>query len=251
MKLISLIISVAVCYSFTACLARENYSLWPRRPAELEQAQRLHYDKKDDEALRVLAPFIRKRGLAGHEARQLMGSINMRRYLSTKHPRMRIHTVRRGENLDRIATNYKSSTELITYVNRLLDPSDLKAGQEVYVVPADLRAELRLVDHEVSLWDGNILVASYDIQCSPELLKGENEEATLVERTGELNGRRVPRVSVFFASANRILRLSNGLVFTGVGNSVPSGTYVQLQPKDLNELSMLLSKGARFTIVKK
>lgn len=251
MKLTSLIISVAVCYSFSACFARENFSPWPRRPAELEQARRLHYDRKDDEALRVLAPFIRKRGSAGHEARQLTGTINMRRYLSTKHPRMRIHTVRRGENLDRIASDYKSSTDLITYVNRLLNPSDLKAGQELYVVPADLRAELRLVDHEVSLWDGNTLVASYDIQCSPELLKGENEEATLAERTGELNGRRIPRVSAFFAGANRILRLSDGLVLTGVGQSVPSGTYVQLKPKDLNEFSMLLRKGAQFSVIRK
>ncbi len=251
MRLTSLIISVAVSCSITVGMAQENYSLWPRRPAELERAQRLHREGKDTEALQLLTPFIHKRGLAGHEARQLAGSINMRRYLSVRHPRMHIHTVRRGETLDRIANTYKSSAELITYINRLLNPSELRAGQELYIVPTDLRVELRLDEHEITLWDGRTLVAAYDIQYPPELQEGNNEGATLVERTGELNGTRVARSSALFAAANRKLRLSNGIIFTSAEQAALRGSCVRLHPKDLNELSMLLGKGAQFAIVRK
>ncbi len=249
MRLTFSIISVAVFCSIA--MAQENFSLWPRRPAELEQAQRLHRGGKDAQVLKLLSPFLHKRSLAGHEARRLTGAINMRRYLSVRHPRMHIHTVRRGETLDRIAGACKSSAELIAYVNRMLNPSDLKVGQELYIVPSDLRAELRPKELEISLWDGSSFVAAYDIQCPPELQEGPNEDTSLAERTGELNGSRLPRASAFFPSANRKLYLSNGIILSSSGQPSPHGSCIRLAPKDLNELSLLLGKGARFTIVRK
>ena len=143
MRLISLILSVtAFCNAWAS--GQENYSLWPRRPAELEQAQALIRKHDYDQAIRLLTPFLYKNSLSGHEARQLVSDIRVRDYLSPKHPRIRIHTVRRGENVERIATAYKSAGDLIILINAMLDPSDLKVGQRLLVAPMDLSAELNL-----------------------------------------------------------------------------------------------------------
>lgn len=250
MKLISLILSVAVCCDAVA-QGQDNYSLWPRRPAELEQAQRLIRERQGDEALALLSPFVHKRGLAGHESRHLVGSIRTPRYLSAQHPRIRRHTVRRGENIEKIANAYGSSSDLLIFINGMINPSNLRAGQHLYVVPQDLRAELNVEDREITVWDGKQLVACYDVTPEQQLTKGENEETQLREREGELNGARIPRSSSIFVSSNRILRLANGIILMNPGQSASGGPHVRMNAKELNELSLLLRNGSRFSIVRK
>lgn len=253
MRLISLILSVTVCCSYAVAQAQENYSLWPRRPAELEQARHLFAQQQDAQVVTLLLPFIHKHGLAGHEARSLVGQIRVRQYLSVNNPYIYCHTVRRGDNLDRIATAYHSSPELIMLINMLSRPSELKVGQTLYVVPANMRLELHVIDREITLWNGRTLVASYGVYVSPELTgPGQNEEATLTDRTGEINGTRVPRVSALFASSDRMLTFSNGLVLINKEQRPPRSAkaYVQMQRHDLNELSLLIRGGARLSVVR-
>lgn len=245
-----LILSAAACFSALAS-AQENYSLWPRRPAELEQAQRLIREHSYEEALSLLAPFVHKTGLAGHESRQLAGAIRVRRYLSAENPKIRLHTVKRGENVERIAVAYKSSADLIVLINAMMEPSNLKVGQKLRVIPQDLRAELHPASHELSVWDGRTLVAAYDVEPSQDLLPAEgagNEETRVKDRDGELNGARVPRSSALFISSNRTLKLANGTALVGAESSTRSKA-VRMQQRDLNELSLLLGSGARVSVV--
>lgn len=253
MKLTSSILSVTACCSVIwVAHAQENYSLWPRRPVELEQARRLYVHGKDDaQALTLLGPFINKRGLAGREARRLVGLIRIRQYLSTSNPHMLSHIVKRGENLERIATTYNSTAELLALINLMTNPSDLKAGQRVNVAPADLRLELHVGGRELTLWDGRTLVAAYDVQPSVDLKGEENEETKLSDRDGEINGAHVPRASALFASSDRMLTFANGLVLINDTRRAPKKAYVQMQRKDLNELSLLVRGGARLSVVRK
>lgn len=250
MKSTSLILSAAVFCS-TLATAQENYSLWPRRPAELEQAQRLIRQQEYDQALELLTPFLHKSGLTGHESRHLAASIRTRRYLSERHPRAHTHTVRRGENIERIASANKSSRDLLILINNMIDPSDLKVGQKLLIIPQDLRAELQLAEREISVWDGQTLVAVYDVTPSQELLAAGtgNEETQLRDREGETNGARVPRSSALFPACDRRLKLANGISLTGAEGS-PKGMSVQLRQRELNELSLLLGAGARVSIVR-
>ena len=245
MRLIFSILSVAVCCNLSVT-AQDNYSLWPRRPAELEQAQRLINNHQYDQALSLLSPFVNKRSLAGHEARHIVSEILKRRYLSARHPH-----VRRGENIEKIAASYGSSSDFLILINGMLNPSNLRVGQHIYVAPLNLRAELDIEEREITTWDGNRLVACYDVIPEQNLNQGENEETQVKEREGELNGARIPRSSSIFASSNRILRLANGIVFMNPSQSIQGGSHVQMKPKDLNELSLLLRNGARVSIVRK
>lgn len=247
MKLTSLIISAAGFFSALAG-AQENYSLWPRRPAELEQAQRHIRRGEYDQALELLAPFIHKSGLTGHESRRLTGAISTRRYLSEKHPRVHTYTVRRGDNIERIATANKTSRDLLILINGMVDPSALKVGQKLLVIPQDLRAELQLAERELSVWDGQTLVAVYDMTPAQELLtEGANEETQLRDREGHVNGASVPRASALFPASDRTLRLANGITITGNANA--KGKCVHIKQRELNELSLLLGAGARISIV--
>lgn len=252
MKLTSLILSATACCSaIFAVQAQENYSLWPRRPIELEQAQRLYTQGKDDEqVLSLLSPFVNRRGLAGREARHLVGLIRTRQYLSASNPHLRAHTVRRGENVERIAVAYNSTAELIILINLMTNPSDLKVGQRVNVAPADLRLELHVEELELTLWDGRTLVAAYDVRPSADLKDGKNEETSLSDRRGEINGAHVPRASALFASSDRMLTFANGIQFLNDTHRAPKKAYVQMQRKDLNELSLLVRGGARLSVVR-
>ena len=55
--------------------AADNFSLWPRRPDELEQARRLMQEQKGGEAVLLLQPFVTDDGIAGREARQICGRV--------------------------------------------------------------------------------------------------------------------------------------------------------------------------------
>ena len=250
MKSTSLILSATAFFN-TLAFAQDNYSLWPRRPAELEQAQRLIRQQEYEQALELLAPFVHKSGLTGHESRHLIGAIRTRRYLSSQHPRAHTHIVRRGENIERIANANKTSRDLLILINSMVDPSDLKVGQKLLIIPQDLRAEIQLEDREITVWDGQTLVAVYDITPSQELLQpgAGNEETQLRDREGEANGARVPRSSALFPSSDRLLKLANGAIITGV-EGTQKGKSVYMKQRELNELSLLLKTGARISIVR-
>ncbi len=247
MKLIFSILSVAVCCNISLAETQDNYSLWPRRPDELQQARRLINEGSSDAALDLLRPFINKRGLAGREARRLVGAVRTRLYLTPRHPRTRIHTVRRGENIERIATAYHSSAEFIMLLNGLLNPSNLSIGQHLRVAPADLRAEIHLTEREITLWDGRSLVAVYDIVPSHFDASAGNAETSVQSIEGELRGTRIPRSSALFACSNKVLHLVNGILLRS--SSFSSTPSIEMQARDLNELSLLLGKGCRVSIV--
>ena len=248
-KSTSLILSAAAFCS-TLAAGQENYSLWPRRPAELEQAQRLIRNQEYEEALKLLTPFVHKTGLAGHESRHLVGAVRVRDYLSPKHPKIRTHTVRRGENIERIATANKSSRDLIILINGMMDPSSLRVGQRLLVAPMDLRAELHISSREITVWDASTLVAAYDIIPSQDLLPGGNTETQLKDREGEVNGGRIPKSSALFTSSNRLLKLADGTNISGADGAAAKQKTVQMKQRDLNELSLLLGIGGRVSIVR-
>ena len=249
MTLTSLILNVAVLSSLSLCAvaSEANYSLWPRRPAELEQARNLVREQKLDEAVELLRPFVSESGIAGREARQISGSINVRRYLSRRHPGATVHAVRRGENLARIAASAKCPVDVIMLLNGLVVPSDLKAGQQLVVVPMNLRVELRPLQREITVWDGKEFVVAYNSSSVEHLSLGENVETTVQHRDGYVNGAQVSRRSTQFLISDRALVLANGVhIVSSQRGGVPA---VLMDARDLNELTLLMGVGGRVSIV--
>lgn len=238
------ILSAAVCFNLlvSSAFAAENYSLWPRRPAELEQARRLVREQKGAEAVHLLQPFIHDNGIAGREARQITGSVNVQRYLSRRHPDARVYTVKPGDNVFKIATAEKCPFELIMLLNGIVEPSGLRVGQKLVLVPMNCRAEINLSQREFSVWDGDTLVADYKMLTVPEKIS-ETGMHKVVSRDGYIEGTRIPARSLQMAAATRVLLLDNGM-----SCSVDEKASFRLSAGDINELALLLAPSAEIMI---
>ncbi len=248
MKSTSLIfVAAGFCSLLSPLSAADNYSLWPRRPAELEQARRLAREQKVEEAIALLAPFVGERGIAGREARQITGSMNVHRYLSRFHPHAQVRKVGRGDTLERIAVASKCPSDLIMLLNGMVEPSALKVGQKLVTVDMLLRVEIHLEQREISVWDGEQLVADYDILSTEGVSGSSCEETTLTSRDGCIRGKAVSRRSAYYPSSDRSLALGNGVLLIGEQQE-QQGKLLRMQQRDLSELAMLLGVGARVTL---
>lgn len=251
MKLISSIFVVAGLFSQSLpLLAADNYSLWPRRPDELEQARQLMSEQKGGEAVLLLQPYVADEGIAGREARQICGRVNVPRYLSRMHPGAVAYTVRKGDNMARIAATQKCPQDVIMMLNGIVQPSALQVGQKLVVVPMRLRMEIRPLQREVSVWDGDQLVADYPLQGMDEIPVERRKTAAVkvTAREGYLNGMAVPQRSPQFPASERVLVLSNGMSLVG-GSNGHSGTLLRMEQKDLNELAMMLDCGNEVKVI--
>lgn len=246
MKSISLILSAAGFCSalvFAEAATVVNYSLWPRRPAELEQARALVAEQKGAEAAHLLQPFLKDSGIAGREARQIVGQINTPRYLTREHPGAFVYTVQRGDTVQKIARQQGCPAALIMLLNGLTEPAGLRIGQKLLLARVTCRLEIRLKHREICVWDGDTLVADYSlIAVALGGKSGEETETKLAAIEGELEGMRVPENSVQFPSSDRRLRLENGVhILPEQGGAAEP--CLRMQQRELNELSLLLTLG--------
>ena len=252
MKLIYLIFAVAALFSVQyTTQGSENFSLWPRRPEALEQARQLMQENKGGEAVLLLQPYVTDDGIAGHEARQICARVNVPRYLSRLHPGAVVYTVRKGDNMARIAATQKCPQDVIMLLNGIVEPSSLQIGQKLVVVPMRLRLEIRPWQREISVWDNDQFVAAYSI-AKVEGITGKKEggveQVSINSREGYLDNQPVPAKSPGYPASEKVLILSNGMVLTA-GTHGGGTCRLWVEQKDLNELSMLLNCGNEVRIV--
>lgn len=240
MKQIFLIFAVAGCCNFLSpSYAQENFSLWPRRPAELEQARQLLSQGKQGEAVRLLQPFVHDAGVTGRESRQIAAKVNVPRYLSRMHPAAKVHTVKRGETLPKIAAVTKCPVDMLMLLNGLIEPSSLKVGQSLVYVDMQLRMEIYPSMDEVCVWDGEALVASYRVLGVKGSVDGSSgRETRIAAREAYMQGKTFPSSSAMSAVADKRLKLEDGTLL--VSDDMEHGRYVRLDKRDLNELAQLL-----------
>lgn len=246
MKSIFSILSAVVCFNLALPTAAQltNYSLWPRRPAELEQARQLLFEHKGAEAAHILLPFIKEEGVTGSEARRITGLVNVPRYLSRRHPHAQIYTVKRGDTMVRVANTTKCPMDILMLLNGMVELSGLKIGQKLVYIPMNLRMEIHPAQNELSVWDDDRLVADYRITGH----KGIKAiaETTVSSREGYLENKSIPQNSYQFPATDRVLRLANGVVISG--GSSTAARHIVLNQADMNELGRLMYVSNRVTI---
>ncbi len=240
MKSICLILGIAGFCSALPLVAQDNYSLWPRRPRELEQARHLLSQQKWGEAVYLLQPFVADSGVAGTEARQIVSGINVVRYLSRMHPRSHVYIVKRGDTLPKIASQTQCPVDLLMLYNGIVSPSSLKVGQKLVYIDMTLRVEIYSPLNELTVWDEDALVVSYKILSAKGVSarKPDAGEVKVQSREAYLQGKKVPRNSALAVGANKVIRLTDGSVISAEENSAP--VVLRLEQKDINELALLV-----------
>lgn len=244
MKLIYLILGVGVCCSgVMATYAQDNFSHWPRRPQEFEQAQLLLSQQKWAEAAHALQPFVRDTDNFGCEARSVVGRTNIVRYLSRMHPYSSVYTVRQGDTLPKIASKTQCPVDLLMLYNGLTTPSALKIGQKLVFVDMLLRIEIYPSLNELTVWDGDVLVTSYKILSMKGGVEAQEDEreVTVSSREAYIQGKRIPDNSAQTSYADKLIRFSNGFVVCS--QMQKDKNTLCLSQKDINELAFLIRVG--------
>ena len=134
--------------------------------------------------------------------------------------------------------------DLLMMVNGIVETSALQVGQKLVVVPMRLRMEIRPLQREISVWDGQQLVADYPITSMDEVPRNrqKTEKVKVAAREGYLNGLAVLPRSPQYPASERVLVLSNGVVISSGQNGHGSVKF-RMDQKDLNELAMMLDCG--------
>ncbi len=249
MKLIFLILSVAAFFNagVVSTAMAQGYSLWPKRPPEIEQARSLARAGKGEESVAVLQPFVKQPGVVGREARKITATVQVPIYLSRRNPQATIYVVKSGDTLGRISSATNCPSEVIMLLNGIVDPSALRAGQKLAVLQMNLRAEVNLHTRELTVWNDNTLVACYDMESHSIPAAKENAAVSVEAREGLIDGSPLAKHSTQFLSSQRVLKLSGGISITS--DPQAAAPAICLSPADVNELALLLSVGSRVDII--
>ena len=136
----------------------ENYSLWPRRPAALEEARRLMDRGSLAQALELLQPLVNQGGVVGREAKDLIGALRIRQVLDPNGPDVKEYTVKRGDTWIRMVKKLGCSPAMLVHLNGLMDVPSLQPGDVFKYRPLNFHVVVNVPEKEVCLYDGENFV---------------------------------------------------------------------------------------------
>ena len=107
---------------------------------------------------------IYPRSKAAPEARRIVGEMNLDEMLSAAHMEGKaIHIVRPGESFLGIAAKHNTSLDCIMHLNGLMDLKCLQTGEELIVMPLELRVIIETGRKALSLWKGGQFIKEYPL----------------------------------------------------------------------------------------
>lgn len=203
------------------------------------------------ERLRTIVS-IYPRSKSAPEARRIVGEMNMDELLSTARMEGKsVHIVQRGESYLGIAAKYKTTLDCIMHLNGLLEPGALHPGDEIIVMPLELRVLIEPGRKALSLWDGGRFIKEYPLLAADTGNLRSGLRTTLTGRAGLVGGRRVtPGMKGYRESLKTFILDKTPLQIRGVPSaaedeeetSAPSRGFF-LNGEDAEELSLLLRPG--------
>lgn len=198
----------------------------------------------------VVATYPRSK--AAPEARRIVGEMNVDDLLSATHMKGKeIHIVRSGDNYFGIASKHRTNLDCIMHLNGLMDLQGLRPGEELVVMPLDLRVLIEPARKTLSLWDGKNFVKEYRMvsmdmggQKGGLVTKISTKSGMVGERRwlpGTKNYREAEKVFVLEKTSLRInsVDYSKG----GETENLSPGPGFHLSVEDAEELSLLLRQG--------
>lgn len=203
------------------------------------------------ERLRTIVS-IYPRSKAAPEARRIVGEMNMDDLLSAARMEGKsVHVVQRGESYLGIAAKYKTTLDCIMHLNGLLEPTALHPGDEIVVMPLELRVLIEPGRKALSLWEEGRFVKEYPLLAADAGSLRGSLRTTVSGKAGFSAGRRVTpgmkgyRESVKVFSLDKSPLQIRGVAPAEGGEEEPSspGRGFFLSPEDAEELSLVLRPG--------
>lgn len=233
----------------------------PPDPAEPELAKvdALRRAKKPADARELLAAIVVNYPNSPRidEARTALGELNADMVLSTApSPDKTEYVVKAGDSLDKIARQFKSSSELIMRSNNLVN-TIIQPGQRLAIFQPDFSLEIHLAEKRVVLLQHGKFFKQFAIVSAslPSGTKPVETKTRITEKAAFRDGKRVTFGTKEYAGSARwiILAQPGYTIFaespagtTGAAAKPPTG--LGLSEGDMEELHALVGNGLPVTI---
>ncbi len=179
-------------------------------------------------------------------ARRIVGEMNLDEILSAHHMEgKKSHIVARGNSFLGIASEYRTSLDLIIHLNGMLDFKGLQPGEELIVMPLDYRVLIEPQRKSISLWEGTRFIRDYPIlnlAVSGKLLPTKTKVGA---KFAEHDGRPTTPQSKDYRGANKVIQLAKpALKICGASEADATSAHgIVLRTTDMEELNLLTRVG--------
>jgi len=198
---------------------------------------------------------IYPRSKAAPEARRIVGEMNLDDLLSAVHMEGKeIHIVRPGETFYGIEAKHNTSLDCIMHLNGLMDLKGLQPGEELIVMPLDLRVLIEPGRKALSIWKGGQFIKEYPL-LSANLGSHKGGLITKISsKSGIFDDRRIIPGARDYRASEKVFALEKtSLQIRSVRSDDDSdkddhpatgpGPGFQLSVEDAEELALLLRPG--------
>jgi LysM repeat protein len=191
------------------------------------------------------------------EARAALGRINLSLFRDPGATASNtLYTVKKGDSLDRIKSQFKTNSELIYWANGMTS-INLQIGQQLLVPVVDTALVIDRAGSTVSIMNAGAFFKEYpavSMTLTGQAAKGE-VEAKVADRIARKGEARVAFGAKDYAEAERTVLINPGNVVLRTppapaadGSTPPTPSGIVLSPSDFDEIYALVKSGTPVTI---
>lgn len=188
------------------------------------------------------------------EARAVLGQINLALYRDpAATPSNTVYTVKKGDSLVKIASQNKSSAELIYWANAL-SSINLQIGQQLLVPVFEAAVVVNMANSTVTLFNNGEFFKEYPAT-SIQVAGSSPIETKVADRLARKGEGRVAFGHKDYPDAERIVLLGTGGIAirptpapAADGTTPPTPPGIVLKPEDFAEIYVLVKTGTPVTI---
>ena len=174
-------------------------------------------------------------------ARMILGEMNMDDFLTLhQNPHLVSYKVKRGDSYLGIAAKSQTTLDAIMHFNGLLEMRPLQPGDELMVMPLNLRMVIEQKREALTLWNGGTFLKEYRIQKSTALPSAITT-CKIANKGGILHERNVAPGMKGYRESQKTITLDKKLQILPEGAGTSPGCL--LDPADTEELALLLRVG--------
>jgi hypothetical protein len=196
---------------------------------------------------------IYPRSKAAPEARRIVGEMNLDDLLSAAHmDGKEIHIVRPGESYLGIAAKHKTTLDCIMHLNGLMDLQGLRPGEELVVMPLELRVLVEPARKTLSLWEGGRFIKEYPLVSMDLGGQKGGLRTKISSKAGIVGDRRVTPGMKHYRESEKVfafeksslqIRSIDPTAEVPAGEDLSPGPGFHLVVEDAEELALLLRPG--------
>lgn len=200
------------------------------------------------EAREMLGVIISNHPRSGRadEARRVLGQINLDELLSPKSLDGKIvHSVRYGEKYPDIAKKYRSELDCLMHINSVVDPSKIRVGANLIVLPLDFNFVLEVERKVLSIWNGERNLCEFPILQSVDRVSRQRGKTVISSKVAGSEAEKLEVGTSRYWSATKAVWLTRPVlkIMGWDGSGEPPDGAVLIKAADMEELFLLMRPG--------